>query len=57
MPNELKPCECGGKAVVWRTPARTYIQCEKYTRKSHEVIFSGETDEEAVAAWNRRAND
>lgn len=58
---KLKPCPfCGGKADVWRTNYHVYIQCENFCmddRFEHLVQVSGDTEEQALEAWNRRAND
>lgn len=56
---ELKPCPfCGGKAKLWRankeTPNRAaWVAC--MGRCSVLVSREHTTDEEAIAAWNRRA--
>ena len=62
MPNELKllPCPfCGGNAFISaRLPyfgkvLTVAVVCEECNASSKHK----RTDEEAVAAWNRRAND
>lgn len=58
MSNELKPCPfCGGKAFVWRTNHKTYVQCKNFNAFYHLVQMAGKTDEEAFEKWNRRYND
>ena len=56
--NELKPCPfCGGKAFVWRTSHRTWIECENYNVDTHRVAFSSTYEKEVIEAWNRRYGD
>lgn len=54
----LKPCPfCGGKAYMWQTNYQTFIQCEHYDAKAHGrhlIQVSGESEESATEAWNRR---
>ena len=72
MPNELKPCPfCGGEAVLYHQSSKytehdgdfvycfrgcggrtKLFECYNGTVKTHK-----ETEQEAIAAWNRRAND
>jgi Lar family restriction alleviation protein len=55
---ELKPCPfCGGEAEV--TPiAWNIIQCTRCTCQLIVLpIPEGATEEYAIEAWNRRAND
>ena len=69
MAEGLKPCPfCGGKAGIWApTPRisryREYIFC--IVCQNCDLMFGYdedyggifETDQEAIEAWNRRAND
>lgn len=54
--NELKPCPCGGKAVLLEDKTKYYkyhVTCRKCgakTQKEHIGTI-------AIAEWNRRAND
>lgn len=53
--NELKPCEnCGGKAILtggcFPLDVKYYVICTK-CQKSTELL---NTEDQAVAAWNRR---
>ena len=57
MPNELKPCPfCGGEAEVRTTDLGTYkvvcIECPTDMGR-----YWSWAKKEAIAAWNRRAND
>lgn len=54
MSEELKPCPfCGGKNIhIWNTNT-PYVQC-------YDCLAStacGNTNEEAIKIWNRRADD
>lgn len=53
----LKPCPfCGLDEVLvsfWSSTGRYGVACHADDRK-HTAIASGETREEAIAAWNRR---
>ena len=60
--NELKPCPvCGGKGIVqaidfypdYSDPPIWWVACE--TCGAHTDEFEGETEAEAVEAWNTRA--
>lgn len=67
----LKPCPfCGGEAVVVIAPraGTAYVECKhcsammgrynKGGRTDHKGFWTHfETEEEAIEAWNRRAND
>lgn len=61
--SELKTCPfCGGEAVrlgVLDNPRSTQEKGYRFfgCRKCCVVSFSGMTKTEAIAAWNRRAND
>ena len=53
----LKPCPfCGAPAFLWRTFQQVTIECSKYHTDTHRIMVSGDTDDEAVERWNRRAN-
>lgn len=60
--DELKPCPfCGEQAEVYETPSNGYTIV---ARHDDCCCFSNlmwgrgyETEEEAIEAWNRRAND
>lgn len=67
MNKELKPCPfCGGEAVIntiephtheFATfmpdyPGSTFVECTGCT-----CALSGDTEEKAIKAWNRRATD
>ena len=55
----LKPCPfCGSLARMWKWGAgHTVIECVNYDVDIHRVSIQGDTEAEAVDAWNRRAND
>lgn len=61
--DKLKPCPfCGGKAELEHSgdrPAFSYIRCTNCCLKSPGIMisFSKSSDEEAIANWNRRANN
>ena len=68
--NELKPCPfCGGEAELWSHHYKEeditlwQVRCKKrcYDVKIHcyasDSFVSFATKEEAIEAWNRRAND
>ena len=60
MDNEvkLKKCPfCGAEAFVWETNHRVFIECSKYSANWHLIRVTGRTMEEAVEAWNRRADN
>ena len=66
MPNELKPCPfCGGEAMAYEIPAHKhglvgfpdysgcgFVECQKCS-----AAIAENSKKEAIAAWNRRAND
>ena len=60
---ELKPCPfCGGKAVLEHEHAGagySYIRCTECRVKGLTFIrkFERSSDQEAIEAWNRRAED
>ena len=53
MSEELKPCPfCGGKNMrIWNT-SRPWVSCDDCLANT----AYGETKEEAIEQWNRRAN-
>jgi len=54
MMNELKPCECGYKAVLLRfTTGAFFVKCTK----CKQISVCYRTKEEAIKAWNRRVDD
>lgn len=56
----LKSCPfCGAKAVLWKwgMGAHTVIECANYDVDIHRVSVQGDTEAEAVEAWNRRAGN
>lgn len=56
METELKPCPfCGGKAMMIVLPyaRKRFVKCENQCCEQN-AIYS--TREEAIKAWNRRAN-
>jgi Lar family restriction alleviation protein len=65
--DKLKPCPfCGGEAWIIRTNdnnSSPYVQCKFGVFRvpkcplGHLVTWDYATEEEAIAAWNRRAND
>jgi hypothetical protein len=48
---ELKPCGCGASARVEKRKGRWYVECSAWPVKA----FFGETEQQAIAAWNRRS--
>lgn len=59
MPNELKPCPfCGSRATVSYNTYFGFIPwCTMPLCILNELCAGHETEEAAVAAWNRRVND
>lgn len=61
--DKLKPCPfCGGKAVLeheYATPGYSYIRCKECGVKGLTFImkFERSSDQEAIEAWNRRADN
>lgn len=56
----LKSCPfCGAKAIMWKwgMGAHTVIECANYDVDIHRVSVQGDTEAEAVEAWNRRADN
>lgn len=56
----LKPCPfCGAPARLWKwgMGAHTVVECTNYDVDIHRVSVQGDTEAEAVDAWNRRASD
>lgn len=58
MTDELKPCPfCGGRPNSWhhRSPFGISNICDVYcNRDDHNVVVTGNSLEEAIAAWNTR---
>lgn len=58
MTDELKPCPfCGGRPNSWhhRSPFGISNVCDVYcNRDDHNVVVTGNSLEEAIAAWNAR---
>ena len=55
---ELKPCPfCGRKAILRRDSHGCYIGCENGMCSVLPTTWYYDTEEEAIEAWNRRAND
>ena len=53
---ELKPCPfCGARAHMWQTNYATYIECESYDPKYHQVQISENNNQNAIRKWNKRA--
>lgn len=51
-PEELKPCPfCGGKAKCFTVNSATWVFCTDCSAETRAY----DTREEAIAAWNRRA--
>ena len=51
---ELKPCPfCGGEAKIYRSKYDAFVGCDK----CHISTWSGDSEQELVDAWNRRASD
>lgn len=61
MSNELKPCPfCGGKPKLRYRKPFSYVVCTGCKSSSELVCDSyeeGDGKADAIAAWNRRAND
>lgn len=58
--SSLKPCPfCGAKAIMWKwgMGAHTVIERANYDVDIHRVSVQGDTEAEAVEAWNRRADN
>lgn len=60
MSNELKPCPfCGGEVELWAAKETLsigrVIECKKCGLRICDPTAI--IDEQAIAAWNRRAND
>lgn len=54
---ELKPCPfCGGRAMLINLPysRKIFVKCEEQCCEQNLIY---KTREEAIEAWNRRAND
>lgn len=58
---KLKPCPfCGGEARMWSWNGGTRIDCKNWSSKNertHYVGVGARTKAEAIAAWNRRAEN
>ena len=50
MPDELKPCKCGGKSWLTAGYAVYLFECEK----CGEYMVSHDPLDVAIAAWNKR---
>lgn len=54
----ILPCPfCGANAFMWHTNYQTFVQCERFDATSHGrhlIQVSGNTEEEAIKAWNQR---
>ena len=56
--DELKPCPfCGERAILRRDSSGCYVKCNNGMCKVMLTTWYYETEEEAITAWNRRAND
>ena len=58
--NELKPCKCGGQAGIFSISVPSddncllyYVQCDECDNRTDY----SQNKNEAINAWNRRAND
>ena len=57
---ELKPCPfCGGEAKLEHLMKSSIVYCGSCMASSKSIEFSPEyaSDEKAIEAWNRRAED
>ena len=55
---ELKPCPfCGGGAVVIDNGCFVDVSCKNFHCRGWEDILMFKSKEEAIEAWNRRAED
>ena len=59
---ELKPCKCGGRPKFERFCGWWHIECKKCGEYPVEYfgvsrVWGWNTKREAVAAWNRRADN
>jgi Lar family restriction alleviation protein len=53
---ELKPCPfCGGEATTFKAEERHYVSCVNDDCIASVAMQSFSSEDEAVAAWNRRA--
>jgi Lar family restriction alleviation protein len=54
----LKPCPfCGGEAVLIDNGYFTDVSCKNFHCRGWADDLMFKTKEEAIEAWNRRAND
>ena len=55
---ELKPCPfCGADAHMWHWNYGVAIECKEYDPGTHQVCIKARRVDDAIEAWNRRAND
>ena len=55
---ELKPCPfCGAEAHMWKWNYGVAIECKEWNADTHQVCIKARREEDAIEAWNRRAND
>ena len=56
--DKLKPCPfCGRKAILGHDLSGCYVKCNNGMCKVMLTTWYYGTEEEAITAWNRRAND
>lgn len=56
--DELKPCPfCGGRAILRRDSSGCYVKCNNGMCKVMSTTWYYDKEDEAITAWNRRAND
>jgi Lar family restriction alleviation protein len=55
MATELKPCPfCGGEAALGGGPDGAFVNCTDCLASTNVLHPHGDTDDEAIAAWNTR---
>ncbi len=53
----LKPCPfCGGVATLWSGCGECYVRCDNCRSTTAYIDLKAGTEDEAIAAWNRRVD-